>query len=109
MDSLRREPETSSSSLRGFSPSPTAGRAKSRPLVEALKAWFEDRLKRISKTSPVRGAINYGLNQWDGLIRYLEFMFSMMLVQACQSAAPATTVAQPFWFRLRRVRLSLRG
>ena len=45
---------------------------KSRPLVEELKAWFEDRLKRVSKTSPVCGAINYGLNQWDGLIRYLD-------------------------------------
>ena len=32
----------------------------------------EDCLKRVSKTSPVRDAINYGLNQWDGLIRYLD-------------------------------------
>ena len=45
---------------------------KSRPLALELKAWFEDRLKRVSKTSPVCGAINYGLNQWDGLIRYLD-------------------------------------
>jgi transposase len=45
---------------------------KSRPLVEELKAWFEDRLKRVSKTSPVCDAIKYGLNQWDGLVRYLD-------------------------------------
>ena len=45
---------------------------KSRPLALELKAWFEDRLNRVSETSPVCGAINYGLNQWDGLIRYLD-------------------------------------
>jgi transposase len=37
-----------------------------------LKSWFEDCLKRLSKASPVRDAINYGLNQWDGLIRFLD-------------------------------------
>jgi hypothetical protein len=46
--------------------------ARSRPEVEALKSWFEDCLKRVSKSSPVRDAIQYGLNQWDGLIRFLD-------------------------------------
>ncbi len=46
--------------------------AKSRPEVEKLKAWFEDCLKRLSKASPVRDAMNYGLNQWNGLVRFLE-------------------------------------
>jgi len=43
--------------------------ARARPEVEALKSWFEDCLKRVSKSSPVRDAIQYGLNQWDGLNR----------------------------------------
>ena len=46
--------------------------AKSRPIAENLKAWFENSLKRVSKTSPVCDAIKYGLNQWDGLVRYLD-------------------------------------
>ena len=46
--------------------------ARSRPEVEGLKSWFEDCLKRVSKSSPVRDAIQYGLNQWDGLIRFLD-------------------------------------
>jgi hypothetical protein len=46
--------------------------AKSRPEVEELKAWFEDCRKRLSKASPVRAAMNYGLNQWNGLVRFLE-------------------------------------
>ena len=37
-----------------------------------MKSWFEDCLKRVSKSSPVRDAIQYGLNQWDGLIRFLD-------------------------------------
>jgi transposase len=45
---------------------------RSRPEVEELKSWFQDCLKRLSKASPVRDAINYGLNQWDGLIRFLD-------------------------------------
>jgi transposase len=46
--------------------------ARSRPEIEELKSWFEDCLGRVSKSSPVRDAINYGLNQWDGLIRFLD-------------------------------------
>jgi transposase len=46
--------------------------AKSRPEVEKLKSWFEDCRMRVPKTSPVRGAMNYGLNHWDGLIRFLD-------------------------------------
>ena len=46
--------------------------ARSRPEIEDLKSWFEDCLKHVSKSSPVRDAIQYGLNQWDGLIRFLD-------------------------------------
>ena len=46
--------------------------AKSRPEIEKLKSWFEDCRMRVSKTSAVREAINYGLNHWDGLIRFLD-------------------------------------
>jgi transposase len=46
--------------------------ARSRPEVEDLKSWFKDCLKRVSKASPVRDAVQYGLNQWDGLIRFLD-------------------------------------
>ena len=49
-----------------------ARQARSRPEVEELKSWFEDCLKRLPKSSAVRDAMNYGLNQWDGLIRFLH-------------------------------------
>lgn len=44
----------------------------SRPVVEALKPWFEDNLARVSKGSKLAEGIAYGLNHWDGLCRFLE-------------------------------------
>lgn len=46
--------------------------ANAKPLVTALKSWFEGRLKTLSAKSPTAEAIRYGLNHWDGLIRYLD-------------------------------------
>ena len=46
--------------------------AKSKPLVDQLKPWFEASLARISKGSKLGEAIRYGLRHWDGLVRYLD-------------------------------------
>lgn len=43
-----------------------------KPLVTALKAWFEERLKSLSGKSPTAEAIRYGFNHWDGVIRFLD-------------------------------------
>ena len=45
---------------------------ESKPLVEALKTWLEAQLARLSAKSPLAAAIRYALNQWDGLVRFLE-------------------------------------
>jgi len=50
-----------------------AGRQeKSKPLVLALKAWFEQRLTRLSGKSLTAEAIRYALHHWDGLTRFLD-------------------------------------
>jgi len=49
-----------------------ARQERTRPLVEDLKAWFEAQLARISGKSVLAEAIRYGLNQWDGLVRFLD-------------------------------------
>ena len=46
--------------------------AESKPLVTALKAWFEAKLGEVSEKSTIAEAIRYGLNHWDGLARFLE-------------------------------------
>ena len=45
--------------------------AKSRPLVEALFAWFEAQLARLPGASPTAEAIRYALNHREGLERFL--------------------------------------
>lgn len=45
---------------------------KARPLVEALKPWLEASLAKVSKGSKLAEALAYGLNQWAGLVRYLD-------------------------------------
>jgi transposase len=49
-----------------------ARQQRSKPVIEALKPWFEDSLARMSKGSKLAEAIAYGLNHWDGLCRFLE-------------------------------------
>src|SRR5262249_30478129 len=46
--------------------------AESQPLVAALKTWFEAQLARVSGKSVMARALRYGLNHWDGLVRFLE-------------------------------------
>ncbi len=45
---------------------------KSKPVVEALKTFFEASLAKVSKGGKLGEAIRYGLNHWDGLVRFLD-------------------------------------
>ena len=45
---------------------------QSKPIVEALKPWFEACLAKVSKGGKLGKALRYGLRHWDGLCRYLD-------------------------------------
>jgi transposase len=45
---------------------------KSKPLVLALKLFFDERLVRVSGKSVTAEAIRYGLNHWEGLVRFID-------------------------------------
>ena len=45
--------------------------AKSRPLVEDLRTWFEWQLPRLPSRGPTAEAIRYALNHWNGLGQFL--------------------------------------
>ena len=49
-----------------------ARQEQTRPLVEAMHAWFKDRLEKISGRSALAQAIRYALNHWDGLCLFLD-------------------------------------
>ena len=46
--------------------------AESRVLVADLRAWFEMQLAKLPSRSTTADAINYALNHWQGLVRFLE-------------------------------------
>ena len=50
----------------------TARQQQSKPLVVALKAWFEQQLTRVSAKSLIAEAIRYALHHWDGLTRFVD-------------------------------------
>jgi transposase len=45
---------------------------KSKPLTEAMKPWLESNLGKVAQAGKVAAAIRYGLNHWDGLLRFLD-------------------------------------
>ena len=45
---------------------------RSRPIIEALKPWFEQSLAAVPKGGRIGEALAYGINHWDGLTRFLD-------------------------------------
>ena len=60
--------------IRGKSPDErrTFRQAQSAPHCFAFKTFLDKQLKRVSAKSPIANAIRYGLNHWDGLVRFLD-------------------------------------
>lgn len=46
--------------------------ARGRPLIEALRAWLDEQLTRVSGLSPIAEAMRYGTSHWLGLCRFLD-------------------------------------
>jgi transposase len=49
-----------------------ARQERSRPIIEALKPWFEQSLAAVPKGGKIGEALAYGLNHWGGLTRFLD-------------------------------------
>jgi transposase len=45
---------------------------RTRPRVEALRAWLDVQLTRVSGRSPIAEAMRYGTSHWHGLCRFLN-------------------------------------
>lgn len=46
--------------------------AETKPLVEALKIWLEQKLDVVAKRGRLGEAIRYGLTRWDGFTRFID-------------------------------------
>ena len=49
-----------------------ARRERSRPLLDAMKKWMDETLKRLSQKSETAKAIRYALTRWEALSRYCD-------------------------------------
>jgi transposase len=49
-----------------------ARQAQSKPLLEALYDWLQQQRRRLSGKSTLGKALQYALNRWDALARYVE-------------------------------------
>lgn len=60
--------------IRGFSADERrAARAcESRPIVESMKAWLEQKLPLLAKSGRMAEIIRYGLTRWDGFTRFID-------------------------------------
>lgn len=47
-------------------------REQSRPLIDAMHAWFTELVMRLSGRSALAQAVRYALNHWDGLTVFLD-------------------------------------
>ena len=45
---------------------------RSRPIVDALHAWLQDHVGRVSAVSDLAGAIRYAIRHWPGLVVFLD-------------------------------------
>ncbi len=45
---------------------------ETKPLIEALKTWLEQKLEIVAKRGRLGEAIRYGLTRWEGFTRFLD-------------------------------------
>src|ERR1700728_5143403 len=60
--------------IRGRSPAERkeVRQARSRPLLESMRAWWKATLAKLSQKSDVAMAIRYALDRWSALLRFCE-------------------------------------
>ncbi len=46
--------------------------SESRPLIDAMKAWLEQKLELVAKSGKMAEIIRYGLTRWDGFTRFID-------------------------------------
>jgi transposase len=46
--------------------------ARSKPLLDSLRQWFETTLLKLSRKSDTTVAIRYAISRWDALVRYSD-------------------------------------
>ena len=70
---------------------------RSRPILDAIRAWLEKERPKVLPKSPIGEAIGYALNHWDALIRPLEAGFLEIDNGASERAMKPVALGRKNW------------
>lgn len=70
---------------------------KSKPLMDSYKVWLESTVDKVPPKNPLRAAINYSLNNWSELTRYLDDGRLDIDNNACERAMKPFAVGRKNW------------
>ncbi len=70
---------------------------KSLPVLAKIKAWLDEQIKLVLPRSPMAGAIQYTLNQWDALCRYCEHGWLDIDNNAAERALKRVAIGRKNW------------
>ena len=78
-------------------PRQAARRERSEPLVLALEAWMSDVRRKLSRHSDVAGAMDYMLNRWTALTRFLKDGRVCLTNNAAERALRGLALGRKAW------------
>ena len=70
---------------------------KSVPILAKIKAWLDVEKELVLPRSPMAAAINYTLNQWDALNRYIEQGYLNIDNNAAERALKRVAIGRKNW------------
>ena len=70
---------------------------REKPVLEALKSWLEEKRKCLLVKSKLGEAINYTLNNWEGLAAYLQDGNCSLTNNICERAVRPFTTGRKNW------------
>jgi transposase len=71
--------------------------AQSKPLVDALKAWFDEQRPKLSKSNDVAKAMDYMLNRWASFCAFLDDGRICLSNNAAERAIRSIAVGRKSW------------
>lgn len=85
------------------------------PILAKIKAWLDEQISLVLPRSPMAGAIQYTLNQWEALCRYCEHGWLGIDNNAAERAMKRVAIGRKNWlfagnviFPTKNVRVSVR-
>jgi len=72
-------------------------RQQSVPILQSIKRWLDEQLPLVLPRSPMAQAMQYTLNQWDALNRYVEQGFLNIDNNAAERALKRVAIGRKNW------------